>query len=130
MADGGYSTPAQPVTVADLLAHRKSMQARSLNDDVDDIFLRLWENPKFRELFAAIHPAQTVEGSFSADDVIAAEMIREYAKEHHFAIASTAKLAAIIFSLHVVCRRYEQSRNQRRNMVKGQPVNMTAEAAE
>lgn len=118
-----------PQTVADLLTHRKSMQARSLNDEVDDIFLRLWENPKFRELFAAIHPSQTVEGSFPSDDHVAAEMIREYAKEHHFPIASGTKLAAIIFSLHVVCRRYEQSRNQRRNMVKGERVNM-AEAAE
>lgn len=126
----GYNLPELPATVADLLAHRKSMQARSLNDDVDDIFLRLWENSKFRSLFAAIHPSQTIEGSFPADDHVAAEMIRDYAKEHHFAIASTAKLAAIIFSLHVVCRRYEQSRNQRRNMVKGQHVNMTAEAAD
>jgi len=124
----GYSLPAQPATVADLLAHRKSMQARSLNDDVDDIFLRLWENPKFRALFAAVHPSQTVEGSFPCDDDEAARMIREYAIEHHFAIASTAKYAAIIFSLHVVSRRYEQSRTQRRNMVKGERVNMSEAA--
>jgi hypothetical protein len=131
MPDNFESLPPVPVpaTVADLLAHRKSMQAKSLNDEVDDIFLRLWEVPKFRDLFAAIHPSQTIEGSFSADDYVAAEMVREYAKEHHFPIASNTKLAAIIFSLHVVCRRYEQGRSQRRNMVKGQRVDMAAEAA-
>lgn len=128
MPDTNLLPPALPETVADLLAHRKSMQARSLNDDVDDIFLRLWENPQFRALFAAVHPSQTVEGSFPSDDHVAAEMIREYAREHHFAIASTAKLAGIIFSLHVVCRRYEQSRNQRRNLVKGQRVDLNEAA--
>ena len=121
--------PALPETVADLLSHRKSMQARSLNDEVDDIFLRLWEQPQFRALFAAIHTSQTIEGSFSADDHVAAEMIRKYANEHHFPIASTTQLAAIIFSLHVVCRRYGQSRNERRYMVKGQHVNMNERAA-
>jgi hypothetical protein len=123
--------PALPSTVADLMAHRKTPQSRSLNDEVDDVFLRLWENPKFRELFAAIHPSQIIEGSFASDDHVAAEMIRDYARENHFPIVSASKLAAIIFSLHVVCRRWQQSRNQRRNMVKGQQVHVTAaEAAE
>jgi len=104
------------------------MQARSLNDDVDDIFLRKWEDPKFRELFAAIHPSQTVEGSFATDDQVAAEMVRQFALENHMPIAAHAKLAAIIFSLHVVARRYEQGRNQRRNTVKGERVNMSEAA--
>lgn len=116
--------PPLPATVADLLAHRKSGQKKSLNDEVDDIFLRLWENPKFRELFEAIHPSQTVEGSFATDDTMAAEMVRKYAAEHHMPTTENTKLAAIIFSLHVVSRRFDQSRNQRRTMVKGERVNM------
>lgn len=116
--------PPLPATVADLLAHRKSMHKKSLNDEVDDIFLRLWENPKFRELFEAIHPSQTVEGSFATDDTMAAEMVRKYATEHHMPTTANTKLAAIIFSLHVVSRRFDQGRNQRRTLVKGERVNM------
>lgn len=126
----GYQVPELPATVADLMAHRKSMRTRSLNDEVDDIFLRLWEEPTFRRLFFALHPADTIEGSFDTDDQLAAEMIREYAKEHHFPVASNSKLAAIIYSLHIVLRRYEQSRNQRRTMVKGERVQMRNEAAD
>ena len=121
--------PPLPATVADLLAHRKSNHKKSLNDEVDDIFVRLWEDPKFRELFEAIHPSQTVEGSFAADDTIAAERVRKYATEHHMPTTANTKLAAIVFSVHVVSRRFGQNRSQRRNMVKGERVNMS-DAAE
>jgi len=121
--------PPLPSTVADLLAHLKTNRTRSLNDEVHDIFIRLWEDANFRKLFEAIHPSQTVEGSFSADDQVAAEMVRQYAKEHHMPVTADTKLAAIIFSLHIVARRFDQSRNQRRTMVKGERVNMN-DAAE
>jgi len=121
--------PPLPSTVADLLAHRKSMRTKSLNDEVDDIFVRLWEDPKFRSLFDAIHPSQTVEGSFTADDHAAANMVREYAARNDMPVTTNTKIAAIVFSLRVVSRRFEQSRNQRRTMVKGERVNMN-DAAE
>ncbi len=130
LVDDTAAPPPLPATVADLLAHRKSAVKKSLNDEVDDIFIRLWENPKFRELFEAIHPSQTVEGSFSADDLVAAEMVRKYAEDHHMPTTTNTKLAAIVYSLHVVSRRFDQSRNQRRTMVKGQRVNMNDDAAE
>jgi len=117
--------PPLPATVADLLAHRKSNHTKSLNDEVDDIFVRLWENPKFRDLFEAVHPSQTIEGSFVCDDNAAAIMIRQYADQHHMPTTSNTKLAAIIFSAHVVARRFGQGRSQRRTMVKGERVNMS-----
>jgi len=123
-----YAVPPLPATVADLLAHRKSGQKKSLNDEVDDIFLRLWETQKFRDLFEAIHPSQTIEGSFACDDNAAANMVRQYAAEHHMPTTANTKIAAIIFSLHVVSRRFDQSRNQRRTMVKGERVNMSEAA--
>lgn len=116
------SAPALPSTVSDLLSQRKSLRARSLNDDVDECHLKLWDDPDYRRWFLAIHPAETIEGSFQADDFMAAEKIRQFAIEHRIPIAANAKLAAIIFSLHVVCRRYAMSRKERRNLVSGQIV--------
>jgi hypothetical protein len=116
--------PPVPQNVADLLTHLKTHRTKSLNDEVHDIFVRLWENPKFRDLFEAIHPSQTIEGSFVCDDNAAANMVREYAAEHHMPTTANTKIAAIIFSLHVVARRFEQSRSQRRNLVKGEHVSM------
>lgn len=125
MSDNNIPAIPVPATVADLLAHRKSNHTKSLNDEVDDIFVRLWENSKFRDLFEAIHPSQTVEGSFSCDDNVAAQMVRQYALEHHMPTTAATKLAAICFSVHVVARRFHQGRSQRRTMVKGERVNMS-----
>lgn len=123
------SPPELPATVVDLLAQRKTLRTRSLNDDVDECHLKLWEDPEYRKWFAAIHPSQAVEGSFVVDDVKAADMIRDFAIANRIPIAANAKLAAIIYSLHVVCRRYRMSRNDRRNVVNGEHVDMN-EAAE
>lgn len=113
-----------PATVTDLLAQRKSMRARSLNDDVDDCHIKLWDNPDYRRWFVAIYPSETIEGSFAVDDVRAADMIRAFAIENRSPIAANARTAAIISSLHVVCRRYGMSRKERRNLVSGEPVQM------
>lgn len=105
-----------PTTVADLISQRKSMRSRSLHDDVDECHLKLWINEDYRRCFFAVHPSQTVEGAFIADDYLAAGIIREFAKANHIPIAAEAKLAAIVFSLHVICRRYNISRKDRQNM--------------
>jgi hypothetical protein len=115
-------TPPLPSTVTDLLALRKSEKLRTLNDDVDDIHLRLWENPKYREYLWPIWREDTVEGSFIADDIQAASLIREYAKEHDIALASRAKLQSIVRSLHVVCRRFGITRKERQHLVNSEHV--------
>lgn len=114
-----------PATVQDLVAQRRSLRSRTLHDDVEAIFLKLWDDPTFRRWFDAIHPSQTVEGSFQVDDVLAAEQVREYAIANHFPVAASAKLAALIFSIHTVQRRYHISRAERRNRVGGETVKPT-----
>lgn len=120
--------PALPSTVSDLLAQRRSLRARSLNDDVDECHLKLWDDPDYRRWFLAIHPADTIEGSFNADDIMVADKIRRFAIANRIPIAANAKLASIVWSLHVVCRRYAMSRKERRNMVGDEHV-MMEEAA-
>ena len=118
-----------PVTVADLLAQRKSLRARSLHDDVDECHLKLWSTPEYRRCFAAVHPSETIEGAFIADDYVAAGMIRKFAQDNEIPIAAMAKLAAIVYSLHIICRRYNMSRKDRQHLVAGERVDM-GEAAE
>jgi hypothetical protein len=118
-----------PVTVADLIAQRKSMRARSLHDDVDECHVKLWSSPEYRRCFSAVHPSETIEGSFIADEYVAAGIIREFAQNNNIPIAAGAKLAAIVYSLHIICRRYNMSRKDRQHHVAGEHVDMN-EAAE
>jgi hypothetical protein len=111
------ASAALPETVMDLLAQRKSMAARSLNNDVEDCHLKCWENPAYRKFFQAIWKEEAVEGSFIADDISAAMMIRDFAIKNRLPIAANAKLHAIVHSLGVVCRRYQMDRNTRRRLV-------------
>jgi hypothetical protein len=109
--------PALPSSVTDLLAQRKTLRTRSLNDDVEEIHLALWDDLDYRQFFLPIWKEETIEGTFIADELMAAIQIREYANAHQKPIAANAKLAAIIRSLHVVCRRYGISRKERQNLV-------------
>ena len=129
MPNGNIQALALPETVNDLLAQRKSMRARTLHDDVDECHLKLWNNAEYRRCFFAIHPSQTVEGAFIADDYVAAGMIRDFAKSNRIPIAADAKLAAIVYSLHVICRRYNMSRKDREKQAAGEHRDF-AEAAE
>ena len=116
------AAPPLPPTVMDLLNQRKSLRTRSLNDDVEEIHLRLWENPQYRALFLAIWREEAIEGSFIDDDCEAARMVRQHAIKHEVPIAKGAKLASIRHSLKVVARRYGISRKERQNMVGGEVV--------
>jgi hypothetical protein len=129
MSDNAYRPPAPslPATVMDLLAQRKTMRARSLNDDVEDCHLKLYEDQSYRKLFLPIWKEETIEGSFIADDITAAMMIRDFAKKNRLPIASNAKLHAIVRSLFVVCRRYQMDRRTRQAMVGGDTVSVNDE---
>lgn len=118
-----------PTTVAELATLRKSTRTRNLNDEVDDINTRLWETPDYRRWFEALWASDTIEGSFHDDDHEAARMIREYAKENHFPIAASAKIASIMRSLGVVHRRFTgMSRKERQQSVRGERVVMNEAA--
>ena len=92
---------------------RKSMRERTLNDHVDDIHVLLWSNPNYHRALEAVYDEDAVEGSLSADNFIAAGMIREYAREHELPHVKDKKLATIVKSLNIVLRRYGISRKER-----------------
>jgi putative heme iron utilization protein len=94
---------------------------RTINDMIEDIHTMLVEGDKYRGYLWAVWDEQAVEGSLSADNIMAASMIREKALSMDSPIAKE-KLATISKSLGVVLRRYHSSRNERRNMVGGEVV--------
>lgn len=111
--------PALPAKIEDW--ERKIKGERSLNDLVEDIHRKLVENPQYRKLLHAVWDSQAVEGSLSADNTMAALMIREQAKDDESEVADE-KLATISQALGVVLRRYSASRKERRRTVAGEVV--------
>ena len=120
------SAPPLPATVQDLDAMRKLKKPLiSLNDIVEEINRKLWDDPDYQRYLSAIWPDETIEGSFVHDDTRAVMMIQKYANEHGIIIPPTSnKLSPLVKSLHVVLgRRHGLSRQERRNMVQGKAAN-------
>jgi hypothetical protein len=110
-----------PATIDDWQRFLKT--ERTINDYVEDIHRQLVENPQYRSYLYACWDEQAVEGSLSADNTMAAKMIRDKAIEldvEH--LLSREKLATISKSLGVVLRRYHSSRKERRQLVGGEIV--------
>ena len=99
-----------------------SKTTRTLNDHVEEIYLLLIPNQDFRNLIEAVWDEQAIEGSISADSIMAAQMIRERARKMNNTVVSKEKLATIAKAMGVVLRRYGFSRAERRNMVHGEIV--------
>jgi hypothetical protein len=94
---------------------------RTLNDLVEDIHRTLVnESERYRSLLRATYDAHAVEGSLSADNILAAMMIRDKAKDIGSSEVAEEKLAIINLALGVVLRRYKMSRKQRRHMIHGE----------
>jgi hypothetical protein len=105
-----------PAASADLI--RKSMRARTLNDYVEDVFLRLFDTDEsFRELLDGVSNADSVEGTVRADDYQAARVIRDAAQEG--SPIKGKNLEAIRKALNVVMRRYGISRGERKHLLTG-----------
>ena len=52
----GRTIPSRlPQTVEELLAQRKPMVGRTLNDYVEDIHVKLWPNPTYQKLLDAVY---------------------------------------------------------------------------
>lgn len=116
-----FRAAALPATAADLT--RKSLRSMTLNDHVEPVFLKLFDegdNPVFHQYLAAVSNADSVEGSVFADDILAAQMIRDAAPEK--SPIKAARLVAIRNALNVVLRRYGISRNERRYQLGGEIV--------
>jgi hypothetical protein len=102
---------------------RKIKSERTLNDYVEDIHRMLWDNDtEYRNFLEAVWDSDAVEGSLSIDNTMAAMMIRDKAREIDGNPVGKKKLDTIVKSLGVCLRRYENSRRERRNTVKGQRV--------
>ena len=113
---------APPLPAAIEEWHRKLKAERTLNDQVEDIHRMLVEDEDYIAFLKAIYDEQAVEGSLSADNIMAAEMVRERAKKIDGSEVAKEKLATISKSLGVVLRRYGSSRKERRQTVHGEMV--------
>lgn len=104
-------------------AQRKTALIRTLNDMVDEIHGKLYDHEEYsteyRRLLLAVWDSETVEGSLSADNYKAADMIREYAKDNGYPEIANKNWATIVKALGVVLRRLTLDRNSRRHMVDG-----------
>lgn len=101
---------------------RKLKAERTLNDQVEDVHRILVDDESYLKLLYAVYDEQAVEGSLSADNIMAAEMIRDKAKKMGAEELAGEKLATISKALGVVLRRYGSSRKERRHTVGGQTV--------
>jgi hypothetical protein len=115
------NAPPLPERIEDW--ERQIKAERTLNDLVEDLHrILVNEDPKYRAYLRATYDAHAVEGSLAADNVLAAMIIRDKAKEVGSTEVAAEKLAIINLALGVVLRRYKASRKQRRNMVGGEEV--------
>ena len=76
-------------SVADLIKRRKGRFERTLNDMVEEIYLKLWENDLFKRFLIAVTDGEAKEGSLGCDDHEAARMLREQARKEHLSISET-----------------------------------------
>jgi len=112
-----------PATGEDWDALRDHKISLTLNDKVEVIHNRLRENDKYARYLYAVYDEQAEEGSLSADNVMAALMIRQAAKkENGEEEVASQKLATINKALGVVLRRYHLSRKERRNTIGGEII--------
>ena len=114
--------PPLPEKIDEWERHHKA--ERTLNDLVEDLHRALVnEDAKYRAYLRAVYDAHAVEGSLAADNILAAMIIRERAKESEvYTEVAEEKLAIINMALGVVLRRYHASRKQRRNTLGGEEV--------
>ncbi len=122
---GDRSVPSIPLPRTRVeFEKRRSVQPRlTLNDHINAIHSELWEQDEnYMEYLDAVYDSEAVEGSLAADNIKAAEVIREYAKDNGVKAISNKKLATIVKSLNVVLRRYHASRKERATTLEGKVV--------
>jgi len=105
--------------------HRFLKQERTINDIVEEAHRNLIESDKsqvYLRFLYAVHDTQAVEGTMAIDNVEAARMIREYARDNGGHELAQEKLGTIVRSLNVVLKRYHASRKERAQTVAGEIV--------
>lgn len=119
-----HGVPPLPATREDLIAQRKVLGTKVLNDYVEEVHLALWDNPQYQGFLEAVYNEEAAEGSTKADDLEAAAMIRQYAIDNKIPLIPTKKKETIAKALNVVLRRYGISRKERRSMIGGEHVDI------
>lgn len=105
---------AFPKNVTNLEEQRIVKRTVTLLDEVEQTMLVLFEDPKYRTYREALDTDTTVEGSIFADDVVAAQMIRNKAEEMGLRQVMEANLTTISQKLRRAEARFNASRNQRK----------------
>ena len=114
---------ALPANTSDLIAQRKTELRRTLNDHVEALHLQLYDDVKYQRLLDAVYDEDAVEGSLAADNLLAAQMIRDRATEgDRDKYVAEKKLATLSKALGVVLRRYGVSRKERARTIAGETV--------
>lgn len=117
MSDNPVGKPL-PKTVFDLMSQRKGRFERTLNDIVEESYLKLFEDAAFRRFLEGVSDSECLEGSESCDDHEAAKMIREYLRKENSPYGNKP-IHSFKIALKVVLRRYNQTRKERRLTVGG-----------
>jgi hypothetical protein len=121
--------PPLPATRTALLAQYKLKRKRSINDLVEEIIVALWDNDEeFMKYINACWDSQAVEGSLDEDDTMAAQIIRNYAKNHNSAEVASQNLHTIKLAMRVGLRRFDIDRPTREEKAQIPPPQ--ADAAE
>jgi hypothetical protein len=106
--------PPLPATKADLLAGYKLKRKRSINDLVEEIIVKLWDNDEnFMKYAEAIYDSDAVEGSLEEDDTMAAQIIRNFAQKEDQAVVAAKNLRTIKLAMRVGFRRFGVARWER-----------------
>jgi hypothetical protein len=111
--------PALPVDYQALSNSYKLKTARSLNDQVETYFRKLFENPKFKGYIDEIFDDESKTGKLAYDDLRATDMIIEAAKADGNNYIVSHKEAQIVRALRVVMNRFGLSRQARRSDSEG-----------
>ena len=105
---------ALPATVAELEAQRLVTRKLKLSDEVEQVYLVLYEDINFRKYRGLDDPDQTVEDDPVVDDVVATQIIQKKAIEMgSYPQITAAKLGPLMRALRVAERRLNASRTQR-----------------
>lgn len=106
--------PPVPAKAEDWEANLKIKVPMSLNNRAHEIFKRLCENEKFLSYINAAYDEEAVEGNTIADQLQAAEMIRDEARKMGDVVVMKSNLWALRKALRVVLDRYAMLPEQRR----------------
>jgi hypothetical protein len=105
--------PPLPETRQNLLEQYTLKRRRSINDLVEEVFVKLWEEEDFQSYLNAIYDSASQEGSMEDDDIMAAQMIRERAIADKHVEVAQSKLHTIKLAMRVCQRRFQVGRYER-----------------